>query len=329
VTPFEYVNPSNLRSALESVHIEPAAAFFAGGTTLIDLMKLEVVSPKRLVDVNGLALDAIEVLKDHVLIGANVRNSDLAAHLAIRENFPVLSEALLAGASAQIRNMASTAGNMLQRTRCSYFRDVHSRCNKREPGSGCDALNGINRSHAVLGTSAECIATNPSDMCAALAMLDAVVITQTPTGGQRRIRFGDFHLLPGQTPEVETILDHGELIAHIEVPFAAVTRRSHYLKARDRASYEFALASAAVGLDLDGSLIREARIALGGVATKPWRSTEAEEVLTGKKAERDTFVAAAEAAFAGAQARKHNRYKIDLGKRTLTLALEELMGSER
>ena len=325
MTTFEFVSTGNFQSAIESVQTEPAAVFLAGGTTLIDLMKIDVLSPSRLVDVNGLAFDSIDVSNRHVSIGANVRNSDVAAHLAIRERLPVLAEALLAGASAQIRNMASTAGNILQRTRCSYFRDVHSRCNKRQPGSGCDALNGINRSHAVLGTSEDCIATNPSDMCVALTMLDAIVVTQTPAGGQRRIQFEEFHLLPGHTPERETVLEHGELIASVEIPFSASSKRSHYLKVRDRASYEFALASAAVGLELNGAVIHDARIALGGVATKPWRSSEAEAALKGKPAERATFVAAAEAAFAGARARKHNEYKIELGKRTLVRALDELM----
>jgi xanthine dehydrogenase YagS FAD-binding subunit len=325
VIPFEYVSAGSLQSAIESVHLDPAASFLAGGTTLIDLMKLDVMSPRKLVDVNGLAFDSIEVLNESVQVGANVRNSDLAAHLKIRESFPVLSEALLAGASAQIRNMASTAGNILQRTRCPYFRDAQTRCNKRQAGSGCDALNGVNRSHAVLGTSEACIATHPSDMCVALAMLDAVVVTQTPSGRQRRILFEDLHVLPGNTPARETVLQHGELIAQIELPFSASSQRSHYLKVRDRASYEFALASAAVGLELEGSLIRAARIGLGGVATKPWRSKEAEAALQGKTAERKTFLVAAEAAFATAQARKHNAYKIELGKRTLVRALEELL----
>ena len=223
--------------------------------------------------------------------------------------------------------MASTAGNILQRTRCPYFRDIHARCNKRQAGSGCDALNGINRSHAILGTSDDCIATNPSDMCVALAMLDAVVLTHTPSNRQRRINFAEFHLLPGTTPQLETVLEHGEIIAHIEIPFSASAKRSHYLKVRDRASYEFALASAAVGLELEGSVIRKARIGLGGVATKPWRSTEAEATLDGKPANHETFVAAAEAAFSSARARKHNAYKIELGKRTLVRALEELLRS--
>jgi xanthine dehydrogenase YagS FAD-binding subunit len=325
MTPFEYVGATTAQFAIQSVEMDPRAAFLAGGTTLIDLMKIDVLSPRSLVDVNLLPFDSIEVRSDFVRVGANVRNSDLAWDLTIRERFPVLCEALLAGGSAQIRNMASTAGNLLQRTRCPYFRDIHARCNKREPGSGCDALNGINRSHAILGTSDQCIATNPSDMCVALAMLDAVVVTQMPSGRERSIRFNELHLLPGKTPERETILEHGELITHVEIPFSAAGKRSHYLKVRDRASYEFALASAAVGLEMDGSIIRNARIGLGGLATKPWRATEAEAGLQGKTAGREAFVAAAEQALLGAQPRKHNRFKVELGKRTLVRAFEELL----
>ncbi len=330
MTPFEYVSATTLQSATDSVRADPAASFFAGGTTLLDLMKLDVLAPRKLVDVSGLAVRSIEVVgRQYIRIGANVRNSDVAAHLTIRESFPALSEAILAGASAQIRNMASTAGNILQRTRCPYFRDVHSRCNKRHPGSGCDALQGINESHAVLGTSESCIATNPSDMCAALVMLDATVLTQAASGSQRRIPFEDFHLVPGNTPERETVLEHGELISHIEIPFSSASKNSHYLKVRDRASYEFALASAAVGLELQGSVIGSARIGLGGVATKPWRSVEAEAVLTGETASDEAFVAAADAAFANAREREHNGYKIELGKRTLVRALKELLLRKR
>jgi xanthine dehydrogenase YagS FAD-binding subunit len=325
MTPFQYVGATTPEFAIQSLEMDGTGAFLAGGTTLIDLMKIDVLSPRSLVDVNALPFDAIEVRNDFVRVGANVRNSALANDLVIRERFPVLCEALLAGASAQIRNMASTAGNILQRTRCPYFRDIHARCNKRKPDSGCDALNGINRSHAILGTSDQCIATNPSDMCVALAMLDAAVLTQTPSGRKRSIRFNEFHLLPGDTPEMETVLEHGELITHVEIPFSAAGQRSHYLKVRDRASYEFALASAAVGLEMDGSIIRSARIGLGGVATKPWRASGAETALQGKTAGREAFVAAAEQAFAAAQPRKHNAFKVELGKRTLVRALEELL----
>jgi xanthine dehydrogenase YagS FAD-binding subunit len=328
LTPFEYVSGTSPENAMQAVYADAKAVFFAGGTTLIDLMKIEVITPRSLVDVNQLPFSTIDVGKDGIRVGANVRNSELAHHLVVRQFFPVLSEAILAGASAQIRNMASTAGNILQRTRCPYFRDIHARCNKREPGSGCDALEGINRSHAILGTSESCIATNPSDMCVALVMLDAMVVTRKPSGDERRIPFGDFHLLPGNSPGREHVLEHGELITHVEVPFSRVGERSHYLKVRDRASYEFALASAAVGLEVDGGVIRSARIGLGGVATKPWRSSEAEQVLMGKRAGRETFVAASEAAFLTADPRKHNAFKVELGKRTLVRALEELIGKE-
>jgi xanthine dehydrogenase YagS FAD-binding subunit len=322
--PFQFIESQTPADAIHAVAANPQAAFFAGGTTLVDLMKLDVMTPGALVDINRALPDSIVESGGKVQIGANVRNSDLAYHRLIRERFPVLSEAILAGASAQLRNMASTGGNILQRTRCSYFREAHAACNKRMPGSGCDALDGYNRSHAVLGTSESCIATHPSDMCVALAMLDAVVSTQQPNSNTRRIPFNDFHLLPGETPDRETVLEHGELILGVEIEPSNLSRRSHYLKVRDRASYEFALASAAVALDLDGNTIRAARIALGGVATKPWRSLEAEAVLTGKPAARETFRAAAEAAFASAKPRRDNAFKIELGKRTLSRALEEL-----
>ncbi len=322
--PFQYTQPRYAAASLEAVAADPRAVFYAGGTTLIDLMKLDVIAPTELVDINRLPFDAIEVQANHVRIGANVRNSDLANHPVIRERYPVLSEALLAGASAQLRNMASTAGNILQRTRCPYFRDVHSACNKRVPGSGCDALSGFNRSHAILGVSEKCIATHPSDMCVALAILDASVTTQRAGGATRTIPFNDFHLVPGDTPERETVLEHGELITHITIPDFPMARRSCYRKVRDRASYEFALASAAVALDLDGATIRSSRVALGGIATKPWRSLEAEAALNGNPANEQTFQAAAEAALRGAKTQKHNAFKVGLAKRTLVYALTEL-----
>ena len=322
--PFQFVESQTVEGAIHAVAADPQAVFFAGGTTLVDLMKLDVMTPEALVDVNRTLPDAIVESGGTIQIGANVRNSDLAEHRLIREGFPVLSEAILAGASAQLRNMASTGGNILQRTRCPYFREVHAACNKRVPGSGCDAMKGFHRSHAVLGTSESCIATHPSDMCVALAMLDAVVSTQKANGDTRRIPFNEFHLLPGETPDRETVLEHGEIILGIEIESSRLSRQSHYLKVRDRASYEFALASAAVALDVDGDTIRAARIGLGGVATKPWRSPEAEAALTGKPVAKDTFRAAAEAAFAAAKPRRDNAFKIELGKRTLVRALEEL-----
>ncbi len=250
--PFQFIESQTAEDAIRAVANNPQAVFLAGGTTLVDLMKLDVMTPGALVDINRALPDAIEERGGKIQIGANARNSDVAYHRLIRDNFPVLSEAVLAGASAQLRNMASTGGNLLQRTRCSYFREAHAACNKRAPGSGCDAMKGYNRSHAVLGTSESCIATHPSDMCVALAMLDAIVATQRADGTSRRIPFNDFHLLPGETPERETVLERGELIVHVEIERSNLSRRSHYLKVRDRASYEFALASAAVALDAGG-----------------------------------------------------------------------------
>ena len=326
--PFTFVSTATAGEAVQAVAANAQSTFFAGGTTLIDLMKLEVLTPTQLVDVNKLPFSELSLVADGVNtgvdIGANVRNSDLAHHPYIRENFPVLSEALLAGASAQLRNMASTAGNIMQRTRCEYFRNVNSRCNKRQPGSGCDALTGVNRDHAILGTSPACIATHHSDMCVALAMLDTTVHTVRPNGAARAIPFGTLHLLPGETPHLETILEQGELITHIHLASMPMARRSLYLKVRDRGSYEFALASAAVALDLDGSVIRQARVGLGGIATKPWRSREAEFALTGQPASSATFQAAAEAAMAGSVTHEHNAFKVDLAKRTLVAALENL-----
>jgi xanthine dehydrogenase YagS FAD-binding subunit len=323
--PFQYVQSSAVQDATREVSRAEGSVFFAGGTTLIDLMKIHVLQPSELVDVNRLPLSSVEVSDKNIRIGANVRNSELAWHAAVRERFPALSEALLAGASTQIRNMATTAGNIMQKTRCPYYRDVSSACNKRVPGSGCDAIEGYNRGHAILGTSDQCIAMFPSDMCVALAMLDTTVITARPDGSSRRIAFTDFHLVPGKTPHKETILENGEMISHVEMSDLPVARNSHYLKVRDRASYEFALASAAVGIELDGQTIKNARVGLGGIATKPWRSPEAEKALIGKPANTTTFAAAAEAALASAVTHGHNAFKVPLAKRTLIEALEELM----
>jgi xanthine dehydrogenase YagS FAD-binding subunit len=323
--PFSYLEADSAEAAIRAAGRQSGAVFFAGGTTLLDLMKLDVMTPATLIDINRLPLSSIETGGDGVTIGANVRNSDLAHHPAIRERFPVLTEALLAGASAQLRNMASTGGNLMQRTRCAYFRDLNANCNKREPGSGCDALTGINRMHALLGTSAHCVATHASDMCVALIALDAVVHTLQQNGTRREIPLTGFYLLPGDTPERETVLQQGELITHVHVPDDPVGRRSHYLKVRDRSSYEFALTSAAVALETQGSTIVDARVALGGVGTIPWRSPEAENALKGKPAERGTFQAAADAALAGARPLQHNAFKIELAKRTLVLALTEIL----
>jgi xanthine dehydrogenase YagS FAD-binding subunit len=303
-----------------SAAARPSAMFLAGGTTLVDLMKVDVLTPDTVIDVRPLGMSSIDVSDDAIAIGATVTNSQLAWHPVVRDRFPVLSQAILSGATTQIRNMATVAGNILQRTRCPYLRDVHASCNRREPGSGCDALDGFNRGHAVLGVSEHCIATHPSDMCVAMVVLDAGVHTMRPDGATRSIPFGDFHLAPGDTPNIEVVLEHGELITHVVIPNLSAASHSHYLKVRDRASYEFALASAAVVLDLDGDTIRAARLGLGGIATKPWRATEAEQSLMGRKASDATFREAAEIALAGAVAREHNHFKIELAKRTIVRA---------
>jgi xanthine dehydrogenase YagS FAD-binding subunit len=324
--PFEYTTATDLTQATRSVGADPGTMFVAGGTTLIDLMKLEVETPRRLVDINRLAasdpsLEQITELRNGgVRIGALVRNSDLAWNDLIKQRYPVLSQAVLAGASGQIRNMATTGGNLMQRTRCYYFRDTAMPCNKRQPGSGCSAIGGHNRIHAVLGTSRQCIATSPGDMPVALNALDATVRVRGPQG-ERAIPITDFHLVPGTHPDRETVLRHGELITAVDLPPLAFATRSHYRKVRDRASYAFALASAAVALDLQDGRIREARVALGGVGTKPWRSRSAEAVLRGQAPSPALFRAAAEAELKGAVPQTENAFKIELAKRTMVRAL--------
>jgi xanthine dehydrogenase YagS FAD-binding subunit len=299
--------------------------FIGGGTTLIDLMKLNVEQPQTLIDINRLPLDKIEALPDGGLtIGAVARNSDLAFHPLVRKNYAVLSEAILSGASAQLRNMATTAGNLLQRTRCMYFRDTAMPCNKREPGSGCGAITGVNRSLAILGTSEHCIATNPSDMNVAMAALEATIHVRGPKG-ERSVPIGDFHMLPGNTPHRETVLEPGDLITHVTLPPPAPGNRSLYLKLRDRASYEFALASAAVVITAANGKISRARIALGGVGTKPWRSTDAENELNDQPATEAVFRKAAEAALRGAKPQSQNGFKVELAKRCLVRALKLAM----
>lgn len=296
--------------------------FIAGGTTLLDLMKLNVETPDRLVDINRLPLDKIESTRDGGLsIGATVRNSDLAQHARVQKDYPVLSQAILVGASAQLRNMATTAGNLLQRTRCMYFRDTAMACNKREPGTGCPAITGSNRGLAILGTSEHCIATNPSDMCVAMAALEATIHVQGPKGS-RAIPFGEFHLLPGNTPQRETVLEPGDLITHVTLPPPITGSKQVYLKLRDRASYEFALASAAVVMTIAGGNVTRARIALGGVGTKPWRSSEAEAALVGQPANQTTFRKTAEAALRDARPQSENKFKVELAKRCLAHALQ-------
>src|SRR5437762_12599102 len=291
--------------------------FIAGGTTLIDLMKLNVEAPQKVVDVTHLPLAKIETLSDGGLkIGAMVRNSELAYHPIVRTDYVVLSEAILSGASPQLRNMATTAGNLLQRTRCMYFRDTAMPCNKREPGSGCAAITGVNRSLAILGTSEHCVATNPSDMNVALAALEATIHIRG-TKDEHSIPISDFHMLPGNTPHRETVLEPGDLITHVTLPPPAPGNRSLYLKLRDRASYEFALASAAVVITAANGKISRARIALGGVGTKPWRSTEAESELTDQPVTPALFQKAADAALRDAKPQSQNSFKVELAKRCL------------
>ncbi|MBK5958847.1 FAD-binding molybdopterin dehydrogenase [Rhodoplanes elegans] len=304
--------------------VEAPVQFVAGGTTLLDLMKIDVMRPTTVVDINPLAdrHGGIAATGDGLRLGALARMAQVADHPAVRRDYPVIAQALELAASQQLRNMATLGGNLLQRTRCPYFRDVSwSACNKREPGSGCAALDGINRKHAVLGTSDACIATYPGDFAQALVALDATLEITGPQG-RRALRVAELHKPPGSDPNVETRLAPGELITSIVVPSGAWTRRSLYLKVRDRESYDFALASAAVALDLanDGT-VRDARIALGGVATVPWRAPAAEEALKGRRLDENAAEAAAEAAFAGAQTREHNAYKVPLGRATLVRAL--------
>jgi xanthine dehydrogenase YagS FAD-binding subunit len=322
VRPVSYARATEVADAIATVSADPDSAFLAGGTTEVDLLRLNVTRPSRLVDINALPLAQIEDLPDGGLrIGALARMSDVAQAPGVVERFPMIAQALVLGASAQLRHMASIGGNLLQRTRCSYFRDTASACNKREPGSGCAALEGFNRGHAVLGTSQHCIATHPSDLAVALVALDAVVHTQGPSGG-RAIGVDDFFLLPGDTPQREHPLEHGELIVAIEVPATPLARRSLYLKVRDRESYEFALASVAVALRVDDGAVGDVRLALGGVATKPWRARRAEQLLVGAPAGRESFAPAAREELAPAAPRRLNAFKVELAQRAMVRALE-------
>lgn len=322
---FNYVKPASIDKALAAAN---GGKFIAGGTTLVDLMKLSVEQPTGLVDINLLPLDKIETLPTGGLrIGAMVRNSDLAWHPEVQKSYAVLSQALLSGASPQLRNMATTGGNLLQRTRCAYFREPNAGtpggygCNKRTPGTGCAALEGYNRTHAVLGTSEHCIATHPSDMCVAMAALEAVIHVEGQKG-KRTIAFADFHKLPGNTPHIENALEPGELVTYVDLPKPIEGSRSVYLKLRDRASYEFALASAAVLAKVEGGHIHYVRVAMGGVGTKPWRSHEAEAALMGKTVDAAQFRKAAEAALAGAKPHNDNAFKVELAKRCVVRALK-------
>jgi xanthine dehydrogenase YagS FAD-binding subunit len=320
---FDYVKARDVSDAVSQIASDPNARFIAGGTNLIDLMKENVARPRRLIDITGLPLAEIEETEAGGLrIGALVPNSDLAYDARIRTRYPLLSSAILAGASAQLRNMASTGGNLLQRTRCLYFYDTTTACNKRAPGSGCGARDGFNRMNAVLGWSEACIAVHPSDMCVALAALEAIVHVTGPNG-DRAIAFADFHRLPGDAPEIDTTLAADEIVLAIELPAQGFARNFSYLKIRDRLSYAFALVSVAVGLELDGGAIKQARIALGGVAHKPWRVPGAEAALQDKAPDRKAFGKAADALLQGAAGFAHNNFKIELARRAVIRALEQ------
>jgi xanthine dehydrogenase YagS FAD-binding subunit len=327
--PFEYTRPSDAPSAIRSVIARSSSKYLAGGTNLLDLMKEDVERPDELVDISRLTLNAVKMIDSGpnaggISIGATARNSDTANHPIVRRDYPLLSQAILAGASAQIRNMATNGGNLNQRTRCPYFYEVGMPCNKREPGTGCSAIGGENRLHAIFGYSDKCVAVNPSDMCIALAALDAVVRV-ADSGAGRTIPFSEYHRLPGDAPEKDNTLRHGELITAIEIPRNAFAARSYYLKIRDRASYAFALVSVAAALEVNDGRITKARVALGGVAHKPWRAMAAERELTGKAANTAVFRAAAEAEMRDAKPLDKNRFKQELGRRAIVRALVRAM----
>jgi xanthine dehydrogenase YagS FAD-binding subunit len=326
---FSFGRATDTASALKLISIDPAASrFLAGGTNLVDLMRESIEEPQTVVDITRLPLARVEEQPDGGLrIGAMVRNSHLAAHPLVRKNYPLLSEAILNGASAQLRNMATTGGNLMQRTRCYYFYDEAAHCNKRTSGSGCDAIGGFNRIHAILGTSQECIATHPSDMCVALAALTATVNVTGPDG-DRNIPFCDFHRLPGDTPERDTNLAPGELITSVDLPASSSGLPSLYRKVRDRASYAFALVSVAAALKVEKGMIRDVRVALGGVAHKPWRASTAEKLLLGNAPTAENFVRAAAEELAPAIPRRDNAFKIELAKRTIVYALEQLSAND-
>jgi xanthine dehydrogenase YagS FAD-binding subunit len=320
---FQYSRASDVADAVRQIAADETAKFIAGGTNLIDLMKDDVERPSRLIDISRLPLRAVEEAAGGGLrIGALVPNSDLAYHPLVEQRYPLLSSAILAGASQQLRNMASTGGNLLQRTRCLYFYDTATPCNKRQPGSGCSAIGGINRISAILGASEACIATHPSDMCVALAALEAKVHVVGPAG-ERLIAFDDFHRVPGNTPQLDTNLHPSEIVTAIELPAQGFANNHSYLKIRDRLSYAFALVSVAAALELDGAAIRQARLALGGVAHKPWRDTAAETELRGKPANKETFERAANLLLRDAKGFAHNSFKIDLARRSIVRALTQ------
>ena len=318
---FDYTRADSPEAAVRA-----GGRFIAGGTNLLDLMKLQVETPEKLVDISRLDLNTIEEQDGGLLIGALVPNSDLAADPRVIARYPALSRALLAGASGQLRNKATTAGNLLQRTRCYFFYDTHAACNKREPGSGCDAIGGFNRIHAVLGASEHCIATHPGDMPVAMRALDATVVTLKPDGDRRRIPLGDFYCLPRDTPHIETVLEPGELITHTALPAPPPGARQLYRKVRDRASYAFALVSVAAVVAVENGTITHAALAFGGLAHQPWRNPAVEAALVGKPAEQATFDAAADALLTGARSFGHNDFKIPLARRVLITALRDVTG---
>ena len=320
---FTYKVPSSIREATSD--FGQNSDFVAGGTTLIDLMKLEAMTPSLLVDINRLPMRGIELAPDGLRIGALEKMSDVAECPEVVTNYPVISQALLKSASAQLRNMASMGGNLLQRTRCGYFRDVSTPCNKRQPGSGCPAIDGWNRTHAILGTSSSCVATHPSDLAVALVALDASILLQSGNNG-RLVKLDDFYQVPGETPDKENQLKPGELITEIRVPRLPWAQRSAYLKIRDRESYEFALASVALALDVDANNVRDARVAVGGVGTKPWNLPKVQDALIGKPLSQSTFEAAAKLAAEGAKPLRYNAFKVELVQRTIVRALMNLGG---
>lgn len=328
--PFKYSKTTDTSVAVKMISGNQQAQFLAGGTNILDLMKEDVERPDELVDISRLKLISIEPIlagenKGGISIGGLAKNTTTANHPLVRQHFPILSQAILAGASVQIRNMASNGGNLNQRTRCPYFYEVSMPCNKREPGTGCGALKGINRMHAIFGWSEQCVAVHPSDMCVALAALDATVNVLTHTGKLRTIPFNEYHRLPGNTPQKDNDLEHGELITAIEIPKNNFSGKSYYLKVRDRASYAFALISVAAMLDTSGNIVRQARIALGGVCHKPWRALQAEKFLIGKEATEANFREAAMLEMKEAKPLEHNAFKIELGIRAITLALVKAM----
>ena len=323
-----YARASDAADAIRRADGE-SARYLGGGTNLVDLMRENVETPSALVDVTGLPAEIEETDDGGLMIGAATRNTAVAAHPAVRARYPMLTRAIVAGASAQIRNMATVGGNLLQRTRCTYFYDTDgSRCNKRSPGEGCDAIDGFNRMHAILGASASCVATHPSDMCVALAALDAVVHLRS-TAGERTVALCDLHRLPEDRPDVETVLQAGELITAVELPPSGIAAHSTYRKVRDRSSYAFALISVAAALELDGDAIADARVALGGVAPKPWRAWRTEQALRGRPATEATFLRAADAELADARPLPGNAFKVDLTRRTLAAVLEQLTEGAR